>query len=97
MAKTSKSETTAELAEREAAMAKAMSMSVLFQKEYFKDIITAVKKKDGAAFITVCKKANLDKADQDWLWNYLQNYHEGHATLSDKKWKVASGVDLAQW
>ncbi len=66
-------------------MAKALSMSVLFQEQYYQDVISALDNKDEKAFIT-CTKNILDSDDQKWLWNYLKHHDKDLAMASDKKW-----------
>ena len=91
----SKSETLSQLAERERAMAKALSMSVLFNAEYYGNIVDILgqyksrkieEEKAIIAFNEECSKAGLDKTDQPWLWNYLKNYDPELARNSDAKW-----------
>lgn len=92
-------ETVGQLAERERAMAKAMSMSVLFKAEYYGNIVDILgkyqmramdEKAAVSAFAIECNRAGLDEPDQVWLWNYLKNYDKELASRSDAKWPVCA-------
>jgi len=97
-------ESTGEIAERERAMAKALSMSVLFQPEHYKnivDILDLIETKGAIAvkkdFTNQCSKAGLDQIDIDWLFNYLKNYNKDLAAASDAKWPVHPDASDMHW
>ena len=93
-----------EHAERERAMAKALSMSILFNKKYYHNIVKILNKKkdmDENEFVDSLRielaKADLDSAEQDWAINYLKNYDKDLAEASDKKWPVYTETDAAEF
>jgi hypothetical protein len=100
-----KGETKEEKAKRERAMAKALSMAVLFESDNFKNIVsflgTLKETKDlQTAEITLRKKlakAGLDDIDQRWLGNYLIHYKDDLGEQSDAKWPICEGVTGATW
>jgi hypothetical protein len=99
-----RSETIGETAERERAMAKALSMSVLFQPPHYKNIVNIlnmIETKGAIAvekdFTTECSKAGLDQIDIDWLFNYLKHYNKDLAAASDAKWPVIPEASDMHW
>jgi hypothetical protein len=83
-----------ELAKREGALAKALAMTVLFNKGRY-EAITGVLDRIGsenivaleADFKAKCGTA-IDDDEKAWLWNYLKHYNKDLADSTDKKWKV---------
>ncbi len=100
-----KSESKAQLCERERAMAKALSMSVFFRPEYFHStvrILNNYKKEKISeaeatnAFAKVCESAGVDANEQQWLWTYLKNCDTELAMKTDAKWLPCEGYG-AYW
>jgi hypothetical protein len=69
--------------DRAAEMDKALLMAKLFQKKFFEpitDMIEQVSSKKATAemlepkVIEICAKADIDKENAIWLWNYLSKY-----------------------
>lgn len=96
--------TTGEDAERERAMAKALSMSVLFNRKYYDKIVKILNKKEDMEeneFVESLRvelaKADLDSAEQEWAINYLKNYDRELAAASDKKWPVHPDAREFHW
>ena len=97
-------ETTGQLAERERAMAKAFSMSVLFGAEPYWKIVNILDKKETMsetgfenALKGVFGAAGLDKEDQEWAINYLNNYNKDLAAASDRKWPTHVDARKLHW
>lgn len=89
------------LAKRERAMAKALSMSVLFQSKYYHQITKILDDMADGSISQEEAKAQfdgldcwsdpitqLDEKDREWLWNYLKNYDKELAIKSDEKWPI---------
>ena len=100
-----KDETKEEKAKRERAMAKALSMAVLFESDNFKNVVSflgTLKEMPNreAAENTLREKlakAGLDDIHQRWLSNYLVNYDEDLAKQSDATWPICEGVTAGTW
>jgi hypothetical protein len=100
-----KSETTEEKAKRERAMAKALSMAVLFESDNFRDIVSFLGTlKDmpnplaaEPTLIEKLEKAGLDDIDGRWLSNYLIHYNDDLSMQSDAKWPICEGATGSTW
>jgi hypothetical protein len=96
-------ETIGQHAERERAMAKALSMSILFEADTYWKIIQILDKKTTTNADEIETelykffKSKLDDADAKWAANYLKNYDKELAANSDKKWPVHPEASNLHW
>jgi len=85
-------------------MAKALSMSILFRAEHYGNIVAILNRKEtleenafNNALMEEFSSAGLDKADQEWLANYMKHYDKDLAAASDAKWPVHPDARSLHW